>query len=152
MYRKIIFISVNLFQEMSLIEKTSILMFFSFSSFLLTFHEKPFLLKKINIIELYSNLSASLTLLLGAIYISNKNEIINAMSFFFVVLVNICFGYLWLTTIIKIMIISHLPKIKKCFPKLALYCLAVYNYLRNYTLQRNLKNSSKKIKKKRSKR
>ena len=143
MYRKIIFISLNLFQDLSLIGKTMILIFFSFSSFLLTFHERPFLLRKMNILELYSNLSASLTLVLGTIYISNENEFLNVLCFFFVALVNICFGYLWLTTIIKILIMTHEQKIKKYYPKLT----ACYNnYLRKFNLFRLFKNSKENIK------
>lgn len=135
MYRKIIFISINLFQEMDLIGKTTILIFFSFISLLITFHERPFLLRRMNILEFYSNLSASLTLFLATIYISNKNEFLNGMCFILVALVNLNFGYQWLSAVINIVVLTHGPYLQKHFPNLIAYYFAVQNSLINFSFK-----------------
>lgn len=125
MYRKILFISINLFQEMELFSKTTILIFFSFCSFLITFYARPFLLKEMNLLEFYSNLSACLTLFSGAVYITNTNEFIKGLSFVNVIIVNTFFGYIWIISTIKIIFHVHFQKLENHFPKLAIFILAM---------------------------
>ena len=100
--------------------KILILICFSFLSFLITFNARPFLKKEMNMLEHYSNLSAFLTLLSGAFYILEINDIIKVLSFANVIIVNFCFGYIWFTSISHIVFEKYISKIEKNYPKIAI--------------------------------
>ncbi len=138
MYRKIIFISIKLLQDMDIFSKTMILIFFSFFSFLITFYARPFLLRKMNLLEFYSNLSASLTLFLGAIFISDTNEVIKAISFVNVIVINTFFAYIWVGSMIEILFHTHFHRLETYFPRLAIIILAIKESIENVTFSFNL--------------
>ena len=71
---------------------------FSFFSFLVTFYARPFILRKMNILELYSNLSAALTIYSGALYVMEVGDWLKALCFVNVVLINGVFAYIWLSS------------------------------------------------------
>lgn len=100
--------------------KTLILICFSFLSFLITYKARPFLKKKMNMLEYYSNLSAFLTLVSGAFYVLETNDVIKALSFANVIVVNTCFGYIWFKSISSIVFKNYISKIEKNHPKIAI--------------------------------
>lgn len=120
MYRKILFISINILQGLAIFGKTLILICFSFLSFLITYKTKPFLKKEMNMMEHYSNLSAFLTLVSGAFYVLEINDVIKALSFANVIIVNTCFGCIWFKSISTIAFEKYISKIEKCQPIIAI--------------------------------
>jgi hypothetical protein len=132
MYRKIIFISINLFTDMPMISKAVILLFFSFLSLVITFNSKPFLLKEMNYLEFYSNISASFTIFSGSLYITDINDYIKACCFAAIVLVNFMFAIIWLISLISITFQTHYKKFEKYFPSLAIKFNALKNSM-SYT-------------------
>ena len=136
MYRKIIYISFNLFEDMDLMVKICLLMCISFASFLLHYKTKPFLFKEMNSLEFYSTLSASLILFSGSLYITNANEIVNTFSFILMIIFNIYFGCIW----IKSIIIANFQLIERFLPikrKIA-FSLYLVNLIEGY-LKRKIK-------------
>ena len=115
MYRKIIYISINLFEDMNSLVKVSILILISFASLLLTSKIKPYIGKEMNDLEFYSNFSSSLILLSGALNIVKANDYINILVFITVVLVNIYFGLIWTRSIFN----ANFYLIKTYFPKIS---------------------------------
>lgn len=116
MYRKIIFISINLFTEKSMFSKAVVLLFFSFLSLLLTFRSKPFLLREMNYLELYSNISASLTIFSGALFLTDINDYLKAFSFTIIILVNGIFALTWLTSMTRLVFHVHHQKLERICP------------------------------------
>ena len=110
---------------MGILNKTMILILFTFCSFGLTYFAKPFFSKEMNILELSSNLSALLTLISGALYILNTNEFLKMIFFIFMVIINSTFGYIWLDSLIFILVKNHLELIEKYFPKVGIKILAL---------------------------
>lgn len=98
---------------------------FSFVSFLITYYAKPFLIKNMNVLELYSNLSSALTIYAGALYIMDVGEWLKAICFATVLLINFVFGYFWFSSMINIIFLAHFETLKKLFPKNALKMLAL---------------------------
>ena len=113
MYRKIIYISLNLIESMDIMVKICILLCISYVSFLVHYETKPFILKEMNDLEFYSTLSAALILFSGSLYITNANEIVNTFSFIMVIIINIYFGWIW----IKSIIIANFQLIERFLPK-----------------------------------
>lgn len=106
MYRKILVLSINLL-SVSLLTKTVLLIVLSAIFTLLTFFARPFLLKSMNFLEFYSNLSALITIYSGALYISDVNDTFKAVTFVCIVIVNLLFGILWITSFLQIIFHVH---------------------------------------------
>lgn len=109
---------------MGILNKTMILILLGFCSFGLTYIARPFYSREMNILELSSNLSALLTLISGALYILNTNEALKMIFFVFMVVINSTFGYIWLESLIYILVENHLETLEKYFPKLGFKILA----------------------------
>lgn len=106
MYRKIIILSLNLL-SVSLLSKTIFLIIVSAVFTLLTFFARPFLLKQMNFLEFYSNLSALITIYSGALYISDVSDSFKAITFICILIVNILFGVLWIKSFLQIVFHIH---------------------------------------------
>ena len=125
MYRKIIFISVNLFESISIFSKATLMLSFSFLSFLITFYTRPFILRKMNILELYSNLSSALTIFSGALYIMDVGEWLKAFCFMNVIIINGIFAYVWLSSMMNIVFDAHFETCAKYLPNLSMKFFAL---------------------------
>lgn len=124
MYRKILFISVNLFENITIFTKATIMLSFSFLSFIITYYTRPFILRKMNILELYSNLSSALTIFSGALYILDVGDWLKAFCFVNVIIINGVFSYVWLSSMMNIVFHAHFETCEKYFPKMALKIFA----------------------------
>lgn len=120
MYRKIMFISINLFTDMSIFSKAVILLFFSFLSLMVTFNSKPFLLREMNYLEFYSNISASLTIFSGALFITDINDYLKALCFSVIIFVNGVFALIWLTSMISLVFHVHHRNLERICPCLVI--------------------------------
>ena len=91
MYRKIIFIAIDLFSIGSLL-KATILLFISSANFGLVFYFHPFVFRELNMIECYSSFCVITAIFFGAMYLCNEvGDKIKLMSFVIIVLLNFCF-------------------------------------------------------------
>ena len=107
MYRKILVLSINLL-PISLLSKTVCLIILSAIFTVMTFFARPFLLKQMNFLEFYSNLSALITIYSGALYISDISDAFKAITFICILIVNILFGILWITSFLQIIFHVHI--------------------------------------------
>ena len=123
MYRKIIFIAIDLL-SISSFTKVSILLFFASYAFIVSYFCEPFSYKELNKIENYSLLSAIATLFAGALYICDINDSLKAMSFVSIILVNIAFSLSWFWSILNAVLNSNLSRFKHYFPNLAYFIVA----------------------------
>ena len=116
MYRKIIFIAINLLPISSFTKVTLLILLASFA-FLVTFLYQPFTFQKLNVIEFYSLLSAIITLYSGALYISDVNDTLKALSFLTILMVNLAFCFTWLLSLTSIVFSSNIKKLQNLFPQ-----------------------------------
>lgn len=123
MYRKIIFIVINLLNINSL-TKVTLLLFISTLVFLITYFTRPFVFAPLNQIELYSLMSAIITLFAGALYISDVNDYLKAISFMVILLVNFAFVLTWLFSLLNIVFETNFNKMKEKCPALAYKLMA----------------------------
>ena len=115
MYRKIIFIAINLFTLTSFAKVTILLMIAGFA-YLLTVFGQPFNYKELNKMEEYSLLSAMATLFSGALYVCDVNDTLKAISFAAIILINIAFIITWFASLMNIAFQAHLGKLQHYFP------------------------------------
>ena len=91
MYRKIMFIAIDLFSINSLL-KATILLFISGINFGLVFYFHPFVFRELNVIECYSSFCVITAIFFGSIYLCNDvGDKIKSMSFVIIVFINVCF-------------------------------------------------------------
>ena len=117
MYRKIIFIAINLLSISSFVKVTVLLIIAAFA-FITSFFCEPFNYKELNKIENYSLLSAMATLFAGALYVSDINDTLKALSFVFIIMVNVIFSLNWFFSIINVVFHAHIKKFQEYFPNL----------------------------------
>lgn len=131
MYRKILFIGVNFINSIEVFSKASLLLFFSYISGLLTIHFQPFITSNLNSLELFSNLSVTMTLYGGSIYIQQDltNEFVKVILFFGILFINIFFGLLWTFSTFQIFFHKHVGFFRKYFPKLTKIIIFLEKYL-----------------------
>lgn len=118
MFRKVIFLIISIFQEVSIRQKSIILIFFSFLNFLLIIYNAPYLIREFNQLEYRSNIAALVTLFCGALYLEVDNEGFKAFLFVAILFTNIAFSLIWLLDMISLQIIVHFEKLKKFVPRL----------------------------------
>lgn len=117
MYRKILFISLNFFREMEIFTKAAILLLFSAISVILTAFKQPFAMRKLNQLELYSNLAVCVSIYAGALYIQEKvNDTLKIFLFIFIILVNLLFGLMWVVLTFELFFFNHFQCFFKYFP------------------------------------
>ena len=91
MYRKILFIAIDLF-SIGPILKATILLFISSSNFGLVFYFSPFVFHELNVIEFYSSFCVIITIFFGAVYLCNDvGEKIKLISFGIILSINAYF-------------------------------------------------------------
>jgi len=115
MYRKIIFIAINLLSINSFTKVTILLLFAAFS-FVLSIFCQPFNFKELNKIEEYSLSSAIITLFSGALYICDVSDDLKALTFAIIILVNIAFCISWLVSLLNVVFQAQLGRFQKYFP------------------------------------
>lgn len=117
MYKKIIYISINVFEGMTNLSKANILLFVTFISFIRTELCKPFSLKRMNILELYSNMSASIVLISGIVYLLGVNEYYEVVIFLIILITNSVFLFLWFNSMIDIVLSIYSERLMRFCPK-----------------------------------
>jgi len=117
MYLKIFFIGVNLIPIIPFF-KISILFFSSTLFFILNERFRPFIYKELNVLELYSLLSVSLTIFTGAFFVSNIDGYFEDLCFAFIILLNTVFCSKCLLAVLRIILPICKAKIIINFPKL----------------------------------
>lgn len=125
MFRKIVFLIISIFQEISLPQKSILLIFFSFSNFLLIIYCAPYVIREFNQLEYRSNIAALVTLYCGSLYLEVDNDSMKAFLFVAILITNIAFSFIWLTNMLKLQIIVHFDKIKKYAPKFLASCMSI---------------------------
>lgn len=130
MYRKILFIGVN-FITIEVFSKATLLLFFSYTSGLLTIYFQPFITSNLNSLELFSNLSVTMTLYGGSIYLQQDltNEFVKVILFFGILFINIFFGVLWTLSTFQIFFHKHVDFFRKYLPNLTKIIIFLENYL-----------------------
>ena len=123
MYRKIIFIAINLL-SISPFTKVTILLFIAGYSFLTSYFCEPFTYKELNKIENYSLLSAMATLFAGGLYICDIADFLKAISFAFIIMVNIAFSLSWFWSVLNAVFSSYLSKFQQHFPNFTYFIVA----------------------------
>jgi hypothetical protein len=138
MYRKIFFISVNLLENIAIFGKATITLCFSFITFLMTYYARPFIFRKMNILEFYSNQSTVLTIFSGALYVADVNEWQKAICFMTVLIVNGFFALHWFSSLLDIIFDAHFETFEKYFPNLAIKTFALKQSLSRINFSLNL--------------
>lgn len=102
---------------MSNLSKAISLLFVSFISFIFTEYSRPFLLKEMNILELYSNISASIVLFSGVLYLIGVNEYYGVFCFIIILITNLTFLLLWFESLMEIIIKIYFENLMRLCPK-----------------------------------
>ena len=127
MYRKILFISINFLNDIEILTKAVLLLFFSAISVLLTLFYKPFVFKEINNLELFSNLAVSVTVFSGALYVQEViNDNFRAFLFFGILFVNIWFSIFWVWSCFELFLLRHFNMLFKHFPRFTKKVVALH--------------------------
>lgn len=100
MYRKLIFIVLTMLQFKIEI-KFALLLFISSISLFSMYKNKPFISRKFNILEITSNISSSIVLLCGAIYVNDAGAFMEIIGFLIISFFNGFFFFYWLFFAIK---------------------------------------------------
>lgn len=119
MYRKILFIGLNFMNFIGIFSKASLLLMFSFFSSLLTIKFQPFITPNLNTLELFSNLSVSITLYAGTLYLQQDwiNEPIRAFLFFLILFINLLFNIFWAFSTFQIFFHKYIEIFRRYLPK-----------------------------------
>lgn len=118
MYRKILFISINVIKDFPLNTKAILLLFLCLISMLITLTAKPFLTKDLNNLEIFSNLSSLLILYSGCLYLIGNIDFLKLLSYLTIFFVNIAFTLKWGLSILKLLRDSYENNFTKRFPRL----------------------------------
>lgn len=118
MYRKILFISLNMMKDLALNTKAIILLFFCLISLLITFFSTPFLTRELNNLEVFSNLSALIIIFSGCLYLNGDSEFLRTSSYLIIFFVNIAFTLLWASSILKLLLDTYEKILVKRSPRL----------------------------------
>ena len=116
MYRKIIFIFFSILTTLKNEKKTVFLLFLCGFSLFFTKVIGPFKKRELNILEVQSNLTATVTIFAGSLYILDISDYSKAMVFVLIVLINSIFVMKWLLSVFNILMDSYANKIGKICP------------------------------------
>lgn len=137
MYRKILFISLNLFQDVSINTKAIILLFFSLFSLLITFSSSPFLTRELNYLEVFSNISALLIIFSGCIYLNGDSILMKSTSYLMIFAINFIFSLFWIISILNIFLEAYESVLKERFPKFYFSLLKLIDFVKKYLIFKN---------------
>ena len=135
MYRKLIFIVLTMLQYKIEI-KFALLLFISYISIFYLYKSRPFISKKFNMLEITSNISTSIILFCGAIYINDLGGIMEILGCLIISFVNGFFFLTWLLFVIRSSSLINAQKLIKTWSYL------FYNYFKKET---KIKKHGKKI-------
>ena len=125
MYRKIIFIGINLF-PINNFAKVTLLLLIALIASLMMFFLRPFIFNELNKIECYSLLSAIITLFSGALYRCDVSDELKAISFTTIILVNTLFCVRWLMSLLGIVFQTNMDKLRRIFPRFTYFIMACF--------------------------
>lgn len=133
-----IFLILNLAQFNVKI-KTSILLFVSYFSVHTTKISSPFYSKKLNKLELTSNIAACIILYCGTLYSENADAYLQALLFIIILIANAIFFIFSIFSLLRIFIKTNIEKIKLYLPKLTIYYLSCLQWIKNFYRSKKLK-------------
>lgn len=113
MYKKIVFISLNLLSNWNMYGKGMVLIGLSFIYTLKIASSKPFILKDLNSIEYLSNISSTATILFGLVYLDNTENNLSVLWFLIVLFLSLNFIFQWATRFIHLLYVLHYKTLKK---------------------------------------
>ena len=113
MIRKMVFIFFSIMSSFPNDQKTAILLLFSGIFLYATMKFSPFVLRKINLLEFQSNLTAMITIFAGALYILDVGDFLKIIAFCLIVVFNSVFAVKWLLSFWDIAFSIYKTKILK---------------------------------------
>ena len=127
MYRKILFISINVIKDLPLNSKAILLLFLCLMSMLITLSARPFLTEDLNNLEVFSNLAALLIIYSGCLYLIGNSDFLKIFSYLTIFFVNIAFTVLWAISIIKLVLETYEKILIKRSPRLFLFLQQLFH-------------------------
>ena len=118
MYRKILFISINVIKDLPLNTKAILLLFLCLMSMLITLSANPFLTRDLNNLEIFSNLSALLIIYSGCLFLIGNSDFLKLFSYLTIFFVNIAFTLIWGLYILKLLLDTYEQILIKRSPRL----------------------------------
>ena len=132
MNRKIIIIGFLLISDLQTNQKIIYLLFVCTLSYFLTLKNKPFMGKRLNILEEEANLSVLLTIFSGSLFILNIDDLTKGITFIAILIINLRFLVIWFIPVVKIYLMVYGKRIFKYFPKLINF-VAIWQFTSNTT-------------------
>ena len=117
MYRKITIICFLLISTLENKQKTVYLLFFCTLSYFITFQNQPFMVKRLNVLEEEANLSVLCTIFSGSLYILEISDIVKAVSFVCILIINVRFLIIWFLPVFNIYMMVYGKKIFRYCPR-----------------------------------
>lgn len=127
-----IFILITMLPMIENEQKSIILLLFTVLYTFLTYIHKPFILLRLNDMELKSNYAALITTFAGCLYVFSVNDFLKAIAFLAILIFNLGFLMLWLATVINIYITVYAKKIQRYCPRFMNF-LAIMQKTMNFT-------------------
>lgn len=118
MYRKILLISISIFEGLSLFVKCFLIASVLFASLIIFARFKPYKTKEINEIEMEAAATIVLISFLGCVYVCNIGWIWQTLLFAFVVVINTIFLIRWLIGFLTVNLLIYHNKISERFPNI----------------------------------
>lgn len=143
MYRKIIFLSLNLFENMGVFNKLYLYLLLTCFNSLFTFVSRPFVLRESNIIEYYSNVSLTLIIFSDLVYILTINEVIKTFFLIMTISINIIFQMNWMFRAVEVLCYAHVNTLRRYFPYFLKRIFAIINTLKTLDLNLNIESLKK---------
>lgn len=112
-----IFILITMLPMIENHQKSIFLLLFTVIYTSLTYIHKPFILSRLNEMELKSNYATLITNFAGCLYVFSVNDFLKAVAFLSILLFNLGFLLLWLATVINIYIMVYAKKIQRYCPR-----------------------------------
>ena len=135
MYRKVAFLFVNIFQfDINL--KTALLLLFSCYSVYAMKKCLPFVSKELNALELASNITASIILYSGTLYVNDIGVYWQAFLFINIMISNSLFFILCLLSLIKVFFNANLIKIQYYCPRLMANFISLLKTFKEFRIRK----------------
>ena len=135
MYRKVAFLFVNIFQfDINL--KTALLLLFSCYSVYAMKKCLPFVSKELNSLELASNITASIILYSGTLYVNDIGVYWQAFLFINIMISNSLFFILCLLSLIKVFFNANLIKIQYYCPRLMANFISLLKTFKEFRIRK----------------
>lgn len=132
MYRKVLLVTITIFEGLSLFVKCFLIVLVLFVSLLIFATFKPYQKRKINNFEIQAIAMTVLISYLGCVYIIGIGSIWQGVLFIFVVVINSFFFIRWLLKFIKLNLFIYHRKISDKFPRALAFMIASLLVIRQY--------------------